>query len=73
MPLKTYTLRERPELEDEFERFAQLQQQVASVGSQHAADDAGDRDAAKRFEETVARLKQESISRQRGRRPEKQD
>jgi hypothetical protein len=23
MPLKTYTLRERPELEDEFERFAQ--------------------------------------------------
>jgi DNA primase len=59
--------------EAEFERFAQLQQQVASVGSQHAADDAGDRDAAKRFEETVARLKQESASRQRGRRPEKQD
>ncbi|MBC8013298.1 MAG: DNA primase [Methyloceanibacter sp.] len=58
--------------EAEFERFAQLQQQVASVGSQHAADDAGDRDAAKRFQETVARLKQESASRQRGRRPEKQ-
>ncbi len=59
--------------EAEFERFAQLQQQVASVGSQHAADDAGDRDAAKRFEETVARLKQEGALRQRGRRPEKQD
>ena len=58
--------------EAEFERFAQLQQQVASVGSEHAADDAGDRDATKRFQETVARLKQESASRQRGRRPEKQ-
>ncbi len=55
--------------EAEFERFAQLQQQVASVGSQHAADDAGDRDAAERFRETVARLKQESLD--RGRRPEK--
>ncbi|HEX9752290.1 MAG TPA: hypothetical protein VGA46_02425, partial [Methyloceanibacter sp.] len=55
--------------EAEFERFAQLQQQVASVGSQHAADDAGDRDAAKRFEETVARLKGERLG--RGRRPEK--
>src|SRR6185295_8013810 len=31
--------------EAEFERFAVLQQQVASVGSQHAGDDAGDRDA----------------------------
>src|SRR3990170_1342687 len=55
--------------EAEFERFAQLQQQVASVGSQHAADDAGDRDAAKRFEETVARLKGERL--ERGRRQEK--
>jgi DNA primase len=58
--------------EAEFERFAQLQQQVASVGSQHAADDAGDRDAAKRFKETVARLKQEHASGLRGRRTEKQ-
>ncbi len=32
--------------EAEFERFAMLQQQVASVGSRHAADDAGDRDAS---------------------------
>jgi DNA primase len=55
--------------EAEFERFAQLQQQVASVGSQHAADDAGDRDAAERFRETVARLKQENLG--RGRRVEK--
>ena len=57
--------------EAEFERFAALQQQVASVGTQHAADDAGDRDAAKRFQETVARLKQERASALRGRRPEK--
>jgi DNA primase len=59
--------------EAEFERFAQLQQQVASVGQHHEADDAGDRDAAKRFQETVARLKQEHVSAQRGRRPEKLD
>ncbi len=57
--------------EAEFERFAQLQQQVASVGSQHAADDAGDRDASERFRETVARLKQETL--ERGRRPEKRN
>ena len=57
--------------EAEFERFAQLQQQVASVGSQHAADDAGDRDAAQRFHETVARLKGERL--ERGRRQEKRD
>jgi DNA primase len=57
--------------EAEFERFAALQQQVASVGTHHSADDAGERDATKRFQETVARLKQEHISAQRGRRPEK--
>jgi DNA primase len=55
--------------EAEFERFAQLQQQVASVGSRHEADDAGDRDAAQRFHETVARLKGERP--ERGRRQEK--
>jgi DNA primase len=55
--------------EAEFERFAQLQQQVASVGNQHAADDAGDRDAAQRFHDTVARLKGERL--ERGRRQEK--
>jgi DNA primase len=59
--------------EAEFERFAALQQQVAGIGNQHAADDAGDRDAAKRFEETVARLKGGNIAAQRGRRPERQD
>jgi DNA primase len=56
----------------EFDRFAALQQQVASIGNQHTADDAGDRDAAKRFEETIARLKGANIGAQRGRRPEKQ-
>ncbi|HSD91449.1 MAG TPA: DNA primase [Methyloceanibacter sp.] len=59
--------------EAEFERFAQLQQQVASIGQHHEADDAGDRDAAKRFQETVARLKQEHATAQRGRRSERQD
>jgi DNA primase len=59
--------------EAEFERFAALQQQVAGIGNQHAADDAGDRDAAKRFEETIARLKGANIGSQRGRRPERQD
>ena len=58
--------------EAEFERFAVLQQQVASVGSEHAADDAGDRDATKRFQETVARLKGENVGAQKGRRSEKQ-
>ena len=55
--------------EEEFERFAALQQQVASVGLHHEADDAGERDANKRFEETLARLKGEPLS--RGRRPAK--
>jgi len=56
--------------EAEFERFAELQREVASVGSQHAADDAGDREAAKRFQETVARLRGANVGAQRGRRPE---
>jgi DNA primase len=56
--------------EAEFERFAALQQQVASVGLHHEADDAGERDANKRFEETVARLKAENLK--QGRRPAKQ-
>jgi DNA primase len=57
--------------EAEFERFAALQQQVASVGLHHEADDAGERDAAKRFEETVARLRAEHLK--QGRRPEKRN
>ena len=55
--------------EAEFERFATLQQEVASVGLRHEADDAGERDANQRFQETLARLKKEPLS--RGRRPEK--
>jgi DNA primase len=55
--------------EAEFERFAALQQQVAGIGNQHSADDAGDRDAAKRFEETIARLKGTNFLAQRGQRP----
>ena len=62
-----------PESEAEFERFAVLQQQVASVGSQHDGDDAGDREAKKRFEETVARLKGANIGAHRGRRLERKD
>ena len=59
--------------EDEFERFAQLRLQVAGIGQHHEADDAGDRDAAKRFQETVARLKREHADAHRRRRPEKHD
>lgn len=55
--------------EAEFERFATLQQEVASVGLHHEADDAGERDANKRFQEMLARLKKEPLS--RGRRSEK--
>ena len=55
--------------EAEFERFAALQQQVASIGQHHEAADAGERDANKRFEETLARLKSEHP--RQGRRPEK--
>jgi len=55
--------------EDDFERFVALQQQVASIGQHHEADDAGERDANKRFAETVARLKREPLT--KGRRSEK--
>ncbi len=54
--------------EAEFERFAALQQQVASVGSQHAADDAGDRDAGERFKEKIAQVMREKGSWRRGHR-----
>jgi len=54
--------------EADFEHFAELQRQVANAGLRHAADDAGDRDSAKRFQETIARLKGENIGGQRGRR-----
>ena len=55
--------------EAEFERFAALQQQVAGIGQHHEADDAGEREANKRFEEMLARLKKEPLS--KGRRREK--
>ena len=55
--------------EAEYERFATLQQEVASVGLHHEADDAGERDANKRFQEMLARLKKEPLS--KGRRSEK--
>ncbi len=54
--------------EAEFERFAALQQQVASVGNQHAGDDAGDRDAAERFKEKVAQVMREKGTWRRGHR-----
>lgn len=54
--------------ETDYEQFTLLQQQVANAGLRHAADDAGDRDSAKRFHETIARLKSEHIGRSRGRR-----
>ncbi len=53
--------------EDEFERFATLQQEVASVGLKHEADDAGERDANQRFQEMLARLKENPVSRGRRR------
>ncbi|MGD8529160.1 MAG: DNA primase [Methyloceanibacter sp.] len=43
--------------EDEYERFAALQREVASVGVQQDTDDATMRDATQRFQETLARLK----------------
>jgi hypothetical protein len=55
----------------DFEHFAELQRQVANAGLRHAADDAGDRDSAKRFQETIARLKGENIGGQRGRRTDR--
>jgi hypothetical protein len=57
--------------DESYEQFALLQQQVANAGLRHAADDAGDRDSAKRFQETIARLEAENIGSQRGRRPDR--
>jgi hypothetical protein len=42
---------------------------VASVGNQHAGDDAGDRDAAERFKEKVAQVMREKGTWRRGHRP----
>ncbi len=57
--------------EESYEQFVLLQQQVANAGLRHAADDAGDRDSTKRFEETLARVKAEKIGGRRGGRPER--
>src|SRR4029077_1989373 len=57
--------------EAEDEQFVLLQQQVANAGLRHASDDAGERDSARRFEETIARLKAENIGAARGRRPDR--
>jgi DNA primase len=56
--------------EAEFEHFAALQQQVASAGSRHAADDAGDREAGERFKDKIAEVMREKGAWQRGRRPD---
>ncbi len=56
--------------EAEFEQFAELQQQVASAGSRHAADDAGDREFGDRFKEKIAQVLREKGSWQKGRRPD---
>jgi DNA primase len=56
--------------EAEFEHFVELQQQVASAGSRHAADDAGDREFGERFKEKIAQVNREKGSWQKGRRPD---
>lgn len=56
--------------EAEFERFAALQQQVASAGSQHATDDAGDREFGEKFKEKIAQVTREKGSWQKARRPD---
>jgi DNA primase len=57
--------------ETEYEQFVLMQQQVANAGLRHASDDAGERDSARRFQETIARLKSENIGGHRGARSER--
>jgi DNA primase len=59
--------------EAEFDRFAALQQQVASVGNEHAADDAGDREAGERLKEKIAQVMREKATWRRGHRPQRRD
>jgi DNA primase len=56
--------------EAEFEQFAELQQQVASAGSRHAADDVGDRESGERFKEKIAQVMRDKGGWQKGRRPD---
>ncbi|MEM8644348.1 MAG: DNA primase [Pseudomonadota bacterium] len=53
--------------EAEFERFAALQQEVASVGLRTDTYDAAMRDSKKRYEDTLARLKKKPLSKGRRR------
>jgi len=53
--------------EADFERFAVLQQEVASVGLKQDTDDAAMRDAKQRFQDTLARLKKAPLSKGRRR------
>ncbi|MEM7191562.1 MAG: DNA primase [Pseudomonadota bacterium] len=48
--------------EAEFERFAALQQEVASTGLKHESDDTAMRDSKQRFEDMLARLKKRPLS-----------
>ena len=57
--------------EAEFEQFAMLQQQLANNGVRHT-DDTDDSEYARRFQETIARLKAENIGGHRGRRSQRQ-
>jgi hypothetical protein len=57
--------------EDEYEQFVLLQQQVANAGLRHAADDAGERESARKFAETIAKVKQEGVAGNRGRRSDR--
>jgi hypothetical protein len=54
----------------EYEQFAELQQQVASAGSHHATDDAGDRESGEKFKEKIAQVLRDKGSWQKGRRPD---
>ncbi|MGI8725282.1 MAG: DNA primase [Methyloceanibacter sp.] len=57
--------------EAEFEQFAMLQQQLANNGVRHT-DNTDDSEYARRFQETIARLKAENIGGHRGRRSQRQ-
>ncbi len=52
----------------EYEQFTLLQQQIASAGSRHATDDAGDREFGEKFEEKIAQVAREKGSWHKGRR-----
>jgi DNA primase len=57
--------------EAEFERFAQLQRQVASAASRDVAEDAGDQTFHDRFAKKIAEVMREKGAWKPGRRPEK--